>query len=306
MPGDRCGCCPRCRVAAALAAGSLLSVVTVGVHSPLAFQGTPDDARNLLIGYRRHDGDGHRAAAGPDGGGAAAVVHPVLAPAAAQLPARPAEPDRPQCLRRDLRLQRGRAVHGRRVRRQPHRQFPPARGERLDRAAVRQPRPAGVLRRPPRALHPGRCDHERGAAQHAHGDPRRAAARRRGRTRCPGRGHGDHIPPLRLRAGGALPRAAVARRQARGLPAAAAQGRRARGRRDHAGVDLARLAQAIRHQTRGCSRGSWRPGSGSGSSGPWSKTPRSASGSWSTRPARHCPRRSTIPTPRSRPSITCR
>jgi uncharacterized membrane protein len=36
-------------VAAALAAGSLLSRVTVGVHSPLAFQGTPDDARNLLI-----------------------------------------------------------------------------------------------------------------------------------------------------------------------------------------------------------------------------------------------------------------
>jgi uncharacterized membrane protein len=28
----------------------VLSVVSVGVHAPLAFQGTPDDARNLLIG----------------------------------------------------------------------------------------------------------------------------------------------------------------------------------------------------------------------------------------------------------------
>ena len=41
---------PTLSVAAALAAGSLLSAVSVGVHAPLAFQGTPDDARNLLIG----------------------------------------------------------------------------------------------------------------------------------------------------------------------------------------------------------------------------------------------------------------
>ena len=34
----------------ALAAGSLLSLVSVGPHSPLAFQGTSDDARTLLIG----------------------------------------------------------------------------------------------------------------------------------------------------------------------------------------------------------------------------------------------------------------
>ena len=40
---------PTFAVGAALAAGSLLSQVTVGVRSPLAFQGTPDDARNLLI-----------------------------------------------------------------------------------------------------------------------------------------------------------------------------------------------------------------------------------------------------------------
>ncbi len=40
---------PSFAVVAALATGSLLSQVTVGAHSPLAFQGTPDDARNLLI-----------------------------------------------------------------------------------------------------------------------------------------------------------------------------------------------------------------------------------------------------------------
>jgi uncharacterized membrane protein len=41
---------PTLSVIAALAAGALLSAVNIGVHSPLAFQGTPDDARNLLIG----------------------------------------------------------------------------------------------------------------------------------------------------------------------------------------------------------------------------------------------------------------
>jgi uncharacterized membrane protein len=41
---------PTLSVGAALAAGALLSSVNIGVHSPLAFQGTPDDARNLLIG----------------------------------------------------------------------------------------------------------------------------------------------------------------------------------------------------------------------------------------------------------------
>ena len=41
---------PTLSVAAALAVGSLLSVVNVGPRSPLAFQGTADDARALLIG----------------------------------------------------------------------------------------------------------------------------------------------------------------------------------------------------------------------------------------------------------------
>src|SRR6201995_5511613 len=41
---------PALSVAAALAVGAALSAVKVGGHSPLAFQGTPDDARDLLIG----------------------------------------------------------------------------------------------------------------------------------------------------------------------------------------------------------------------------------------------------------------
>ena len=41
---------PTLSVLAALAAGSLLSLVSIGPHSPLAFQGTSDDARALLIG----------------------------------------------------------------------------------------------------------------------------------------------------------------------------------------------------------------------------------------------------------------
>ena len=41
---------PTLSVLAALVAGSLLSLVSIGSRSPLAFQGTPDDARALLIG----------------------------------------------------------------------------------------------------------------------------------------------------------------------------------------------------------------------------------------------------------------
>jgi uncharacterized membrane protein len=41
---------PTLSVLGALSVGGLLSMVDVGAGSPLAFQGTPDDARNLLIG----------------------------------------------------------------------------------------------------------------------------------------------------------------------------------------------------------------------------------------------------------------
>src|SRR6185369_646841 len=41
---------PGLSVLAALAAGAVLSSVRAGPRSPLAFQGTPDDARTLLLG----------------------------------------------------------------------------------------------------------------------------------------------------------------------------------------------------------------------------------------------------------------
>lgn len=41
---------PTVAVIGALVVGATLSLVNVGTHSPLAFQGTPDDARTLLIG----------------------------------------------------------------------------------------------------------------------------------------------------------------------------------------------------------------------------------------------------------------
>ena len=41
---------PALSVLAALIAGSVLSLIDIGPNSPLAFQGTADDARNLLIG----------------------------------------------------------------------------------------------------------------------------------------------------------------------------------------------------------------------------------------------------------------
>src|SRR6478736_2855359 len=41
---------PGLSVLAALAVGAVLSSVRVGPRSPLAFQGTPDDARTLLLG----------------------------------------------------------------------------------------------------------------------------------------------------------------------------------------------------------------------------------------------------------------
>ena len=43
---------PTLSVLVALVAGSLLSEVSIGPHSPLAFQGTSDDARDLPRAFR--------------------------------------------------------------------------------------------------------------------------------------------------------------------------------------------------------------------------------------------------------------
>ena len=105
---------PTLSVLAALAAGSLLSLVSVGPHSPLAFQGTSDDARDLLIGIA---------------GTMVTVIALLLGltVVALQLSSTQYSPrllrnflrDRPNQIVLsgfvgDLRLQRGRAVHGRR------------------------------------------------------------------------------------------------------------------------------------------------------------------------------------------------
>jgi len=77
-----------------------------------------------------------------------------------------------------------------------------------------------------------------------------------------------------------------------------------------AGTTLAWILAGLARRSRPGS-GGLRPGPGQRSpdrvsSGRWSRTPRSGSGSSSTWRARRCPRRSTTRIPRCRPSITCR
>ena len=117
----------------ALVVGFILSRIRIDPESPLAFQGTADDARTLLSNVT---------------GTVVTVIALVLGltvvalqlsstqfspTVAAELPAGSAEPGRAQHLRRDLRLFRGRPVHGRAVRRGARRGLPPAGGQRGDR-----------------------------------------------------------------------------------------------------------------------------------------------------------------------------
>src|SRR5215475_28927 len=89
---------PTLSVLVALAAGSLLSEVSICPHSPLAFQGTSDDARTLLIGIAGTMVtvicSARSGSAGPGESCAAAALDPVRAGAAAHLSPGPAEPDR--------------------------------------------------------------------------------------------------------------------------------------------------------------------------------------------------------------------
>ena len=193
--------------------------------------------------HHRDDGDGHRAAARAGRGGPAAVVDPVLPSAVAQLSARPPEPDRAQRVRRHLRLQHRGLVRGRGVGWGTQRRVPPLRGDRCGGAAVRQPGAAGVLRRPPRALTPGRPHHARRRAQHPARHPSSAHQRREpfGERAAAGAALGDpgSGPGVRIRADRA-PRAAAGRgRGAAGERAGAAADRRARRRRHATGLDLA-------------------------------------------------------------------
>ena len=110
----------------------------------------------------RHGGDRDRIGARPDRCCAATVLDAVFATVATELPAGSADPGRAQHLRRDLRLFRGRPVHGGAIRRGAHRGLPTAGGHRGHRRVVRQPGHGGVFRGPPRTLHPDRRDRQTG------------------------------------------------------------------------------------------------------------------------------------------------
>ena len=125
----------------------------------------------------QHGGHGDRAGPRPHRRRPAAVLHRLLAPAAAQLPAGPGHPGGAERLHRHLRLQRRRAVHRRPVRGRADRGVPAAGHQRLDPAAVREPGHGGVLRRPPDALDPDRRDQPPRGGQHPPG-PRRPARSR--------------------------------------------------------------------------------------------------------------------------------
>ena len=68
------------------------------------------------------------------------------------------------------------------------------------------------------------------------------------------------------------------------------------------GVDVDRHRRRGISRIRRCSVIHCNRQSASASNAPWSRTPPSGFGNWSTWPARHCRPRSTIPTPRCRPS----
>ncbi len=123
-----------------------LDVEPGSVLAPLAFQGTADDARALMIDITSTVVTVIALVLGPDRGRAAIVLDPVLATTAAQLLARPAKSGRAEHVRRDLRLHGGRPLHGRRARRDPHRTVPAPGGQRRAPADVRQSGHGRVLR----------------------------------------------------------------------------------------------------------------------------------------------------------------
>ena len=254
---------------------------------------------------QQHRGDRHRAGSRPDRRGAPALVDPVLAAAAAQLPPGPLDPGGAQRVHRHVRLQRGRPVHRRPRGRCTDRGLPAAGHQRVDPAAVRQPRLRRVLRRPSRALDPDRRHQPPDRAQHPpHHRPGGVGAGRGGPAAGARVGGAVGRPELGLhpdRPPGAV--AAAGRRDRRHhRPAPPGRPARHRGHRDRLGVDARR--RTIRRPAPRCSRSRSSRTSVSASSGPSSRTSGSGSASRPTSPARRCPRRSTTPTRRCRPSST--
>ena len=131
---------------------------------------------------------------------------------------------------------------------EPGRRVPAVRGQRRGRAAVPQPRPAGVLRRPPGPLDPGRPRAAGGGARHPgrHHNPadRRGTATdpttRRARRRRPNLRLRPSRPPRCLAVGG--------QDAARAHPATP-QDRRARRSRHGAGVGVAGREPPTRRPT---------------------------------------------------------
>ncbi len=270
---------PTLSVLAALVAGSLLSLVSIGSRSPLAFQGTPDDARTLLIGIA---------------GTMVTVIALLLGLTVVALQLSSTQFS-PRLLRNFLRDRPNQVVLSAFV--------PPARGalvllfvslgllvffadhlvHSLQVGAI-----MGVVQRSTIAvirdgLFAGSKD-----APEAPAWPCRSRPSAPGTYRWCVPVRCCRTPPGTGSVCGCGP----------GSANTWSPGRRWCG----SGVPR----RAIPPRIRRFSRQSSTPGSGSGSSAPWSRTPRSESGNWSTWRARRCRRRSTIPTPRCRPSITYR
>ena len=155
----------------AIGLGSALSQINIGPGSVLAFQGTADDARALLIDIS---------------GTMVTVIALLLGLTVVALQLSSTQYS-PRLLRNFLRNRPVQIVlglfvgtfaysaaglfHRRGVRRAAQRRVPAVRGNGGHRAAVRLPGGAGGLRRSSRALTPGRPDHAAGRAEHASVDP---------------------------------------------------------------------------------------------------------------------------------------
>ena len=246
---------PVVAVVVSVGLGAVLSRINVSPDSLLAFQGTADDARNLLIGI------------------SSTMVTVIalllgLAVVALQLSStqfspgccatscatgrtrscsasssEPSATARPGCSRSGVRRGAGDRV-------------PAVRRHRRRRAAVPQPRVAGVLRRSPGPLDPGRPGHAGGRERHA-GRDQEAADRRRA--------HGDAATRRARRSGaivriraGHLRRPAASATRSSGRAPGTSCGRRGR----------CRTASASSRPWRGCSSSARPPVSSSSSSTP--------------------------------------
>ena len=230
---------PTLSVLAALAAGTLLSSVSIGPRSPLAFQGTPDDARTLLLGIT---------------GTMVTVIALLLGLTVVALQLSSTQFS-PRLLRSFLRDRPNQVVLSAFVATFAYSAaglytVGVSGGNRtaaFPRLAVSG---AIVLLFISLGLLVFFADHFVHSIQVdaiMNGVQRNTLAVIEGGLLAGGEdtpdsagvGRAGYVPVLRVRPGGPSRRAAVARRPARGLPAAAAPDRRARGRWDHAGVDLA-------------------------------------------------------------------